>query len=789
MNTAEKIFKDKSQRNHYIQNNRCQFLLSLENPREAWEELKKDNQYPLLFMIKYGAFEDIETLYNKTGIKKPLEEELQQYISPLSKDILSQLNEKNEFGHTPAYYAAMKGHAGILKLFLRCFKEETIISEIQNDDHCFLNIIKLGHLEVVKLLIAYGIYIYLDYKDKKFKDALPKQKKYKEIAELLNIYYPGTQFEINYSLCLAAAHNHQDIMDILFQKGALANGDEDNDEFLPLGFAAVHGQHETVKILLKKGADINRLTKYLKDQEAFIRDKRTLTIIKNHKQLPQNLKKAIEKGSLESVKAFMEASGNFKHVKFILLEAAKNGCLRIFKYFYDLEIKNRAKETLNEIKLLMFKCLALAADNKHKESIDFIYTNLFSYEKKKDPNGNNFLHCAILDGYEMLVSVISHRSPDSINELNKKKQTPLYLAAECGNEEAVQILIAHRADIISYKNPRIAAVMKGHQSISEILHRYKFTNSDFDLFNKAVVFGDLRIIKEILSRLSEKLPEDLRAKILLHITLKKTSLPMLKNLPEHKGEHHTDIKSAIALDTVNMKKNKSALILNELEKYRIKECCCIIQKEALQLVKEAKERNVFNSVWFWNFSENKAIKSLKDLLEKEKYSQKNFNQTLLRDFIDDLRQLNVSLLETATANHKITLVNALLAYENTIDTNIQEEKLLDLAAEFKDIDLLWFLTKKAIGIDSKNEILVNMMSRLLQKKFHKLVQKSTANSFYTYEPAYKPVLQKLLKKEKYQKDFDKKRLCEFCKELCGKLTDIPLTGEDALYKIFTSAKK
>jgi ankyrin repeat protein len=60
---------------------------------------------------------------------------------------------------------------------------------------------------------------------------------------------------------------------------------------------------------------------------------------------------------------------------------------------------------------------------------------------KTDADGNTLLHIAVYEDKEDMLDILLKRYPKQINKENKKKQTPLHIAAKFNRSEIARKLI------------------------------------------------------------------------------------------------------------------------------------------------------------------------------------------------------------------------------------------------------------------------------------------------------------------------------------------------------------
>ncbi len=141
---------------------------------------------------------------------------------------------------------------------------------------------------------------------------------------------------------------------------------------------------------------------------------------------------------------------------------------------------------------------------------------------QKDGNGNTLLHQFADKNPKVLGYLLSKRLP--VDERNKKRETPLHIAAKKGTGEHVQILFDHKALLeerdLDGRAPLHHAVIQGNEATAIILLDLRvdlrsLSYSQQSVFHLAAEYGHLAILENLINRASNGEKEEVQE--ILHL--------------------------------------------------------------------------------------------------------------------------------------------------------------------------------------------------------------------------------------------------------------------------------
>jgi len=274
------------------------------------------------------------------------------------------------------------------------------------------------------------------------------EKGYKKIVEMLLAKGADVNVEDDEghtALMLAAKKRYQDIVRML-EIAAVKQ--------LPLGShdtkfmeAVQHGDRDIVKLLLKKGADVNAADKFGK----------TALMMASEKGYKEIMEMLLAKG------ADVNAKG--KPGKTALMIATENGYEQVVKLLLAKGADVQAQEVLGNTALMM------AFEKGYKEIMEMLLAKGADVNKKNYFN-ETALIMAANNGYKEIMEKLLAKGAD-VNAKNKDSKTALMAASEKGYKEIVEMLLAKGADVNAKGKPGKMALMiaveNGYKEIVEML--------------------------------------------------------------------------------------------------------------------------------------------------------------------------------------------------------------------------------------------------------------------------------------------------------------------------------
>jgi len=331
-------------------------------------------------------------------------------------------------GLTALHSATYNGHLECVKLLIE--KDPTTINDITIDGLTILNIAaQNGHVQVVDFLINSG-------------------------ADFLIRNSVGWT-----ALHSAAAEGHIGCVKLLTEKDPTTINEITNDGDTALYLAAQNGHFEIVIFLIKSEANlfitesygwtvlhIAAANRHLECAKLLTEtDPTTINKITNDGETALYL--AAQNGHVEVVD-FLIKSGADLSIRgkgagwTVLYSAAANGRLGCVKLLTEKD-----PTTINEIKNSGSTALFITAWNGHVEVVDFLIKSGADLSIKNS-DGWTALHSAAAKGHLECVKLLAQTDPTTINELTNKGSTALYLAAQIGLVEVVDLLIKLGADLL-----------------------------------------------------------------------------------------------------------------------------------------------------------------------------------------------------------------------------------------------------------------------------------------------------------------------------------------------------
>ena len=317
-----------------------------------------------------------------------------------------------------------------LEKFIRENNTDEIIKILNNFD---LN----SHPEVIHTLTRFGRTNELQYILAKGVNVNLKNSDGRSVLHTAVLFCPG-------------------LINLLLEKGADINIQEDKQGDTPLHVAIKHNRLKAIKILIENGSDINAKNKNIKTPLHLASELNHIEVIK---LLIQNgadinskskydfkpLHIASQNGYIEAIKLLIQngADINSKNVEGItpLHLASKLNHIEAIK----LLIQNGAD--INSKNKDDFTALHIACHERHIEVIKLLIQNRADINSKSE---NDFtpLHIASQHGYVEAIKLFIQNGAD-INSKTKYDVTPLHMASHRRHIEAIKLLIQNGADINS----------------------------------------------------------------------------------------------------------------------------------------------------------------------------------------------------------------------------------------------------------------------------------------------------------------------------------------------------
>lgn len=374
------------------------------------------HQYPLFAALANG---------NRAAVKALLQTEADR----LQDEVFDRLDYGSDFevrkGQTPLLWAAAKGHADLVRLFL---EQGISIHESDKSGRTpLIHAVRNGHAAVVQLLVKGGAAVNGWFSD------FEKPGRGKISTPLLAAAELGDEATVKLlmengahiigdgylgwtPLLEAAKGGHEAIVRLMIEKGAdLMENDESGRT--PLLMAALEGHEAIVRLLIENGADIMAKDLY--------------------GETPLGL--AASGGHIDTVRLLIESGADVAmkaSYRPPLIETSKKGHIDIVRLLIESGADVMAKDVDGQTPLI------LAAGGGHEAIVRFLIEKGADVTVM-DRDGWTALHRAVEKGDISVVQLLL-KSGAIINTKTRRRDTAMSLAIEHGHGAIVQLLKSHQ---------------------------------------------------------------------------------------------------------------------------------------------------------------------------------------------------------------------------------------------------------------------------------------------------------------------------------------------------------
>ena len=237
----------------------AKFLLEQKEIGSLIDQPDKDGFTPLVMSAQGGYFSIVKLLLNKNAM-------------------LSWVNDK---GVTALYMACQNGHANIVELFLIQNGIEKIIEQTFHDGSTPLLIaVQNGYLPIVKMLVTKGANVNAIAKNNLHVLSIARLHKHADIVEFLqSIFYPPEVISVLSQCNITSDKDNFTSPELALYRSIIRGKSEwvrlllnvnnlkintvfiiDDKEFTPLMIASQLGDLDIIKMLIRSGADVAKIT-------------------------------------------------------------------------------------------------------------------------------------------------------------------------------------------------------------------------------------------------------------------------------------------------------------------------------------------------------------------------------------------------------------------------------------------------------------------------------------------------------------------------------------------------
>ncbi|KAJ0160764.1 Ankyrin-2 [Colletotrichum tanaceti] len=261
------------------------------------------------------------------------------------------------------------------------------------------------------------------------------------VSWLLETSGPASAEELSEALVEASRHGHTEIVQLLLDHGAGANGRSKHGE-LPLFHAAKSGSKRTVQLLLRAGAQVNRSVGSFNNGYG----KGAITA----DELSEALEKASRFGYTEIVQLLLDlgadANSHSKDGRLPLRSATERGS----KHTVQLLLRAGAQvnaQSRHDHDDYGDTAIFAAAERGHTRILRLFLRNGGDPNLRSKPSENGFaLHAATRFGHKEAVLLLLDNGAN-INAQTEKSGTALLIASALGRRDLVQLLLQRGADV------------------------------------------------------------------------------------------------------------------------------------------------------------------------------------------------------------------------------------------------------------------------------------------------------------------------------------------------------
>ncbi|KAH0556934.1 hypothetical protein GP486_005273 [Trichoglossum hirsutum] len=248
-------------------------------------------------------------------------------------------------------------------------------------------------------------------------------------------------------LSYGAERGHEVVVKLLLKKGAELESEDDWFGRTPLSFAAVFGQEAVVKLLLEKGAE-------LESRDGSGWTPLTWAARMGHGAAVEPL---LEKGAkLESMSAFGRTP---------LLWAVENGRETVVELLLEKGAELESKDDYGRTPL------SCAIEKGHETVVEMLLEKGAELESRDGDDWTPLLY-AVVDGHQAIVKLLLEKGAE-LECKDKSGRTPVSYAAEEGDEMVVKLLLEKGVVLeckdISGRTPLSWAAERGREAVVRLL--------------------------------------------------------------------------------------------------------------------------------------------------------------------------------------------------------------------------------------------------------------------------------------------------------------------------------
>uniref|UniRef100_A0A0A9Z7P8 Ankyrin-1 n=3 Tax=Lygus hesperus TaxID=30085 RepID=A0A0A9Z7P8_LYGHE len=332
------------------------------------------------YLLGKGAEVNAKANNGRTSLHIAVLNGFREIINLLLKKGAS-INDADSFGNTPLHYAAMVGQAKVVEMLIQ---RGALINKVNEDGWTPLHMAcSSGSIECASLLVNKGCSVNASSKGEATPLLMSVESNNINIVKFL--IKQKVKFDNN-ALRQAVLSGFADILELLLVSFP------NNSRVTELLWPAVIKRHpEIIKILVKRGADVNAIC--------------------------------------------IETSQRPLHFAVFM------GYYEIIKLLLDLGADPNGRSSNGDIPL------HLASESGHLETVVALLTNI-SQISAKDSEGRTPLGIAVANGHANIVGLFLNKDKTINNCFHTKQLTPLlHLAARYGKTEVVKLLVQKGADI------------------------------------------------------------------------------------------------------------------------------------------------------------------------------------------------------------------------------------------------------------------------------------------------------------------------------------------------------